>query len=67
MNLVAVVMLCGGVVLMYSAVKGKDPRDVIGNALGKKDTHGSLTGAKKDTQGASLPPGPKDGTQIVTV
>jgi hypothetical protein len=68
MNLTAVVMLCGGVVLMYASVKGKDPRDVVGNALGRKDTHPSLVSSPMDPiQGSTAPRLPNDGTKIVTV
>lgn len=44
LNLPAVVMLTAGVVLMYAAVKNKDPRDVVRESLGKKSQHGSLDG-----------------------
>jgi hypothetical protein len=64
MNLTAVVMLSGGVVLMYAAVKGKDPRDVIGNALGRKETH---TGLFTPAVASIAPPLPNDGTRVVSV
>jgi hypothetical protein len=69
MNLVAVVMLSGGVILMYAAVKGKDPRDVVGNALGKKDTHAPLIAPTEAPAAAkpSVSPLPNDGTQVVSV
>ena len=35
-NLLSIVLLSAGVVLMWSAVKDQDPRDVIKNALGGK-------------------------------
>jgi hypothetical protein len=65
MNLTAVVMGAAGVVLMYAAVKGKDPRDIVRNALGKKDTHQGFIGplASEITPSATH----NDGTQIVTV
>lgn len=59
-------MLSGGVVLMYAAVKGKDPRDVVSNALGKKDTHAALIAPMAPIEG-SVAPLPKDGTQVVSV
>jgi len=35
-NLVNVVMLSGGIILLYSGIKGYDPRDVIRWGLGGK-------------------------------
>jgi|1185.fasta_scaffold43225_4 hypothetical protein len=67
MNLTAVVMLCGGVILMYASVKGKDPRGVIAEALGRKDTHPSLIAPVTSIQGSVAPLTPNDGTKIVSV
>ena len=40
MNLTGVVAFCVGAVLMYSAVKDKDPRDVVLTSLGQKPRYG---------------------------
>jgi hypothetical protein len=41
-NLFGVVAFVAGAVLMYSAVKSKDPRDVVLEALGRKAKFGDL-------------------------
>lgn len=33
MSLIVVVLMVGGMILVYSAVKNKDPRDVVKEAL----------------------------------
>jgi hypothetical protein len=43
LNLPAVVMFVAGAVLMYSAVKNRDPRDVVLTALGQKARFGELS------------------------
>jgi predicted Fe-Mo cluster-binding NifX family protein len=37
-NLLAILLLSSGGILIYSAVKNRDPRDVIKQALGAKST-----------------------------
>lgn len=35
MTLVTVILIVAGLVLLYAAIKGEDPRNVVKNALGK--------------------------------
>lgn len=48
-NLPAVIMLAAGMVLMYGAVNNKDPRDVVREALGKKNQHGPISTSNAGT------------------
>jgi hypothetical protein len=49
LKLSTTVMLVAGVILMYSAVKNKDPRDIVLTSLGQKARYGSVGG-----QGAAV-------------
>jgi hypothetical protein len=42
LSLPGVVMFVGGAILMYSAVKNRDPRDVVLTALGQKPRFGEI-------------------------
>jgi hypothetical protein len=43
LNTFGVVLFVSGVILMYAAVKNKDPRDVVLKALGQKERFGNLS------------------------
>ena len=61
LNLPGVVMFVAGAVLMYSAVKNRDPRDVVLTALGQKARYGdiSIDGVGKAVGGAVAEAAPK--------
>jgi hypothetical protein len=57
-NLVVVVTFMAGAILIYAAVKDKNPKDVISNALNGKTTEPATVPAKGDlgeTPGAADP------------
>lgn len=49
-NLIAILLLSTGGILVYSAAKNKDPRDVIKNALGAKATPARPSGSMPTPQ-----------------
>lgn len=53
LSLLSVVLLVAGVVLIYSAVKNKDPRDVVLTSLGQKARYTATFGTVSNSLGAS--------------
>lgn len=65
-NLVTVTMFTVGVVLIYSAVKDKDPRDVVKLTLGNKSPAGATavpsSAPKSNPSPTPIPNAPTPGT-----
>jgi hypothetical protein len=74
-NILAIVMLGGGIILLYSAIKNKDPRDVVRGALGvspvTKSTPSTPNNMSPTTPAPGAPSLPTDilppGTPTLTV
>lgn len=66
LNLATVVAVGVGAILIYSAVKDQDPRDVVGAAFGQKPKYGKGFNAPPGSGGGAEFPVQGQGNQGVT-
>jgi len=69
LSLTATIMFTAGVILMYAAVKNKDPRDVIREIMNKSPQHPPISefGEKNEEQIQPMTPINVPGVRVVTV